>query len=199
MLICFCNLQFHTLIIENQIGALTMDIIELEIKRTDHRTKEEGLTPSELAQKALDSRAHITVLSDRYLSCKYTSYILCILCSATCMFKPFSLTWSSAPLCGERYAGMFKVSLLWEFVNIWFMSQGEEAIWIDSKAGSLVVHNILHAAESCRGCYNWEENEEQGQVNPSSAVRPWKYLSSAVVCKFLCSHGSIFPCAYSST
>lgn len=73
---CFCNFQFHSLIIENQIGALTMDIIELEIKRTDHRTKEEGLTPSELAQKALDSRAKITVLTVRSLAYLHTCTLL---------------------------------------------------------------------------------------------------------------------------
>lgn len=42
-----------------------MDIIELEIKRTEHRSKEEGLSPSELAQKAMDAKAHITELTDR--------------------------------------------------------------------------------------------------------------------------------------
>ena len=40
---------------DNQIGALTMDLIDLEIKRTEHRAQEEGISPSMVAQKALDA------------------------------------------------------------------------------------------------------------------------------------------------
>lgn len=31
--------QFHPLILEQQIGALTMDLVDLELKRADHREK----------------------------------------------------------------------------------------------------------------------------------------------------------------
>ena len=31
--------QFHQLLIENQVGVLTMEILDLEIKRTEHRMK----------------------------------------------------------------------------------------------------------------------------------------------------------------
>ena len=36
---------------DNQIGALTMDLIDLEIKRTEHRAQEEGISPAMVAQK----------------------------------------------------------------------------------------------------------------------------------------------------
>ena len=38
-----------------QVGALTMDLIDLEIKRTEHRAQEEGINPSMVAQKALEA------------------------------------------------------------------------------------------------------------------------------------------------
>lgn len=60
--------QFHNIIIDNQIGALTMDIVELEIKRTELRSKEDGLTPSELAQRAMDARAQIKEMTDRHVA-----------------------------------------------------------------------------------------------------------------------------------
>jgi len=31
--------QFHQLLVENQVGVLTIDILDLEIKRTEHRVK----------------------------------------------------------------------------------------------------------------------------------------------------------------
>ena len=31
--------QFHQLLIENQVGVLTMEVLDLEIKRTEHRVK----------------------------------------------------------------------------------------------------------------------------------------------------------------
>ena len=31
--------QFHQLLVENQVGVLTMEVVDLEIKRTEHRVK----------------------------------------------------------------------------------------------------------------------------------------------------------------
>jgi len=47
------------------MGALTMDLIDLEIKRTEHRAAEEGICPSAVAQKALDASSGKVVLEDR--------------------------------------------------------------------------------------------------------------------------------------
>jgi len=47
------------------MGALTMDLIELEIKRTEHRAAEEGIVPSVVAQKALDAASGKVTLQDR--------------------------------------------------------------------------------------------------------------------------------------
>jgi len=57
--------QFHPLVMDNQIGALTMDLIDLEIKRTEHRAAEEGISPAMVAQKALDASTGTVQLSDR--------------------------------------------------------------------------------------------------------------------------------------
>jgi len=57
--------QFHQIIMDNQMGALTMDLIELEIKRTEHRAAEEGIVPAVVAQKALDAASGKVALQDR--------------------------------------------------------------------------------------------------------------------------------------
>ncbi|GLC39950.1 Adenylyl-sulfate kinase (APS kinase), partial [Pleodorina starrii] len=57
--------QFHGLIMQNQVGALTMDLIDLEIKRTEHRAAEEGISPAMVAQKALEASQGQVTLSDR--------------------------------------------------------------------------------------------------------------------------------------
>ena len=49
-----------------QIGALTMDLIDLEIKRTEHRAAEEGISPAMVAQKALDASTGQVQLQDRW-------------------------------------------------------------------------------------------------------------------------------------
>ncbi|KAL0039405.1 hypothetical protein WJX79_006988 [Trebouxia sp. C0005] len=43
--------QFHQLLVENQVGVLTIDILDLEIKRTEHRVKEEGVSIAAAAVK----------------------------------------------------------------------------------------------------------------------------------------------------
>ena len=48
-----------------QIGALTMDLVDLEIKRTEHRAKEEGVSPAMVAQKALEASTGQVALGDR--------------------------------------------------------------------------------------------------------------------------------------
>lgn len=48
-----------------QMGALTMALIELEIKRTEHRAAEEGIVPAAVAQKALDAASGRVTLQDR--------------------------------------------------------------------------------------------------------------------------------------
>jgi hypothetical protein len=45
-----------------------MDLIDLEIKRTEHRAAEEGISPSMVAQKALDAAQGTVELSDRCAS-----------------------------------------------------------------------------------------------------------------------------------
>uniref|UniRef100_A0A7S0RCX9 Kinesin-associated protein n=1 Tax=Chlamydomonas leiostraca TaxID=1034604 RepID=A0A7S0RCX9_9CHLO len=57
--------QFHQVIMDNQVGALTMDLIDLEIKRTEHRAAEEGISPAMVAQKALDAASGAVQLNDR--------------------------------------------------------------------------------------------------------------------------------------
>lgn len=57
--------QFHQIIMDNQVGALTMDLVDLEIKRTEHRAAEEGISPSMVAQKALDAASGAVQLNDR--------------------------------------------------------------------------------------------------------------------------------------
>ncbi|GAX77716.1 hypothetical protein CEUSTIGMA_g5159.t1 [Chlamydomonas eustigma] len=57
--------QFHPVIMDNQIGALTMDLIDLEIKRTEHRAAEEGISPAMVAQKALDASTGQVQLQER--------------------------------------------------------------------------------------------------------------------------------------
>lgn len=41
----------HGLIMDNQVGAMTLDLVALEIQRTELRTREHGLSPSEIAAK----------------------------------------------------------------------------------------------------------------------------------------------------
>ena len=41
--------QFHRLLIENQVGVLTMEILDLEIKRTEHRVKVTSVLVSDCA------------------------------------------------------------------------------------------------------------------------------------------------------
>jgi hypothetical protein len=48
-----------------QVGALTMDLIDLEIKRTEHRAAEEGISPAMVAQKALDASTGQVQLQER--------------------------------------------------------------------------------------------------------------------------------------
>ena len=43
--------HFHGLIMDNAVGALTMDLIQLEVQRTAVRTQEHGISPAEIAQK----------------------------------------------------------------------------------------------------------------------------------------------------
>jgi hypothetical protein len=50
---------------DNQVGALTMDLIDLEIKRTEHRAAEEGISPAMVAQKALDAANGTVQLQER--------------------------------------------------------------------------------------------------------------------------------------
>lgn len=57
--------QFHQIIMDNQVGALTMDLIDLEIKRTEHRAAEEGISPAMVAQKALDAANGTVQLQER--------------------------------------------------------------------------------------------------------------------------------------
>ncbi|KAG2428744.1 hypothetical protein HXX76_011447 [Chlamydomonas incerta] len=57
--------QFHGLIMQNQVGALTMDLIDLEIKRTEHRASEENISPAMVAQKALEASQGQVTLSER--------------------------------------------------------------------------------------------------------------------------------------
>ncbi|EFJ41855.1 hypothetical protein VOLCADRAFT_77409 [Volvox carteri f. nagariensis] len=57
--------QFHGVIMQNQVGALTMDLIDLEIKRTEHRAAEEGISPAMVAQKALEASQGQVTLSER--------------------------------------------------------------------------------------------------------------------------------------
>ncbi len=51
--------------VSTQIGALTMDLIDLETKRTEHRAQEEGISPSMVAQKALEASQGSVTLNDR--------------------------------------------------------------------------------------------------------------------------------------
>lgn len=48
-----------------QVGASTMDLIDLEIKRTEHRASDEGISPAMVAQKALEATQGQVQLSDR--------------------------------------------------------------------------------------------------------------------------------------
>jgi Kinesin-associated protein (KAP) len=43
--------KFHGLVMDNQVGAMTMDLITLEVQRTAVRTREHGISPAEIAQK----------------------------------------------------------------------------------------------------------------------------------------------------
>jgi hypothetical protein len=57
--------QLHALLLDAQVGALTMDIIDLETKRTEHRAVEEGISPAMVAQKAMEASLGQVNLSDR--------------------------------------------------------------------------------------------------------------------------------------
>ena len=57
--------QFHPLIMEQQMGAKTVDIIDLEVKRADHRAKEEGISPGMVAQRAMEARMGKVKLQER--------------------------------------------------------------------------------------------------------------------------------------
>ncbi|MEW5306391.1 MAG: hypothetical protein WDW36_008859 [Sanguina aurantia] len=57
--------QFHGLVMSLQVGASTMDLIDLEIKRTEHRASDEGISPAMVAQKALEATQGQVQLSDR--------------------------------------------------------------------------------------------------------------------------------------
>lgn len=45
----------HGLIMDNQVGAMTLDLVALEIQRTELRTREHGLSPSDIAAKVCSS------------------------------------------------------------------------------------------------------------------------------------------------
>mmetsp|Transcript_18844 Transcript_18844/g.45016 ORF Transcript_18844/g.45016 Transcript_18844/m.45016 type:complete len:791 (+) Transcript_18844:200-2572(+) len=57
--------QFHPMIMEQQMGAMTMDIIDLEVKRAEHRAQEEGISPGMVAQRAMEARMGKVTLSER--------------------------------------------------------------------------------------------------------------------------------------
>ncbi|KAL3149688.1 Adenylyl-sulfate kinase (APS kinase) [Trebouxia sp. C0009 RCD-2024] len=62
--------QFHQLLVENQVGVLTIDILDLEIKRTEHRVKEEGVTlraaaAKEAAGTASDKEQRLLAVSQK--------------------------------------------------------------------------------------------------------------------------------------
>jgi hypothetical protein len=44
-----------------------MDLIDLEIKRTEHRATEEGISPAMVAQKALEASTGQVQLQERYV------------------------------------------------------------------------------------------------------------------------------------
>ena len=43
--------QFHSRVMNNQVGAMTMDLTLLEVQRTAVRTREHGMSPADIAQK----------------------------------------------------------------------------------------------------------------------------------------------------
>ena len=49
------------------MGAKTIDIVDLEVKRADHRAKEDGITPGMITQKAIEARMGKIKLQDREL------------------------------------------------------------------------------------------------------------------------------------
>jgi hypothetical protein len=42
---------FHGVIMDNQVGAMTLDLVSLEIQRTALRIRETGISPADIAQK----------------------------------------------------------------------------------------------------------------------------------------------------
>ena len=42
---------FHELVVGNQVGAMTIDLVQLEVQRTVMRTQEAGISPVDVAQK----------------------------------------------------------------------------------------------------------------------------------------------------
>eukprot|EP00892_Ulva_mutabilis_P011239 jgi/Ulvmu1/8488/UM044_0022.1 len=53
----------HGIIMDNQVGAMTLDLVALEIQRTELRTQEHGLSPSEIAAKVMESQSGMTELT----------------------------------------------------------------------------------------------------------------------------------------
>ena len=51
--------SLHSYIMDNQVGAMTMDLVTLEIQRTAVRTQEHGISPAEVAQKVRPDCARI--------------------------------------------------------------------------------------------------------------------------------------------
>ena len=43
--------QFHGYVMDNQVGAMTVDLVALEVQRTAVRTREHGVSPAEIAHK----------------------------------------------------------------------------------------------------------------------------------------------------
>jgi hypothetical protein len=59
--------QFHGLIMDNHVGAMTMDLIGLEVQRTAVRTREHNISPAEIAQKVCWS---CVITLARLVACK---------------------------------------------------------------------------------------------------------------------------------
>ena len=57
--------QFHGLIMDHQVGAMTMDLIDLEIKRSELRANDEGISPAEIAQKVMEAANGAVQLTER--------------------------------------------------------------------------------------------------------------------------------------
>ncbi len=87
------------------MGALTMDLIDLEIKRTEHRAAEEGIVPAVVAQKALDAASGKVTLQERCVLCVCTSvYVVCVpVCVGVCVEDVSVVSsWLSAIVCKSQ-------------------------------------------------------------------------------------------------